>query len=186
MNHSKQNPNRFIGFLFIALFVLGACSSSSRSKKPTTDASSDIATDMNLPPDPGEAGMETVAGIDSDTDGVRDDIQRYIALTYPDQPEVQRALKQYAKADQDYLLTGDDPVKARENALKVGDAIDCLFFKSPENASKIFRKMHAESLNTKERILANDKMDSLLSGQVFPTAKIGEEAKSCDDYEEAK
>jgi hypothetical protein len=42
-----------------------------------------LVTVVPLPPDPGEAGKVTLAGIDSDNDGVRDDIQRYIALTYP-------------------------------------------------------------------------------------------------------
>jgi hypothetical protein len=36
-----------------------------------------------LPPDPGEAGKQTMLGIDSDGDGIRDDVQRYIYLTYP-------------------------------------------------------------------------------------------------------
>ncbi|MCF6156788.1 MAG: hypothetical protein E3K36_16465 [Candidatus Brocadia sp.] len=31
-----------------------------------------------LPPDPGKAGKETLLGIDTDGDGVRDDIQRRI------------------------------------------------------------------------------------------------------------
>ena len=37
-----------------------------------------------LPPDPGKAGKETPLGIDTDGDGVRDDIQRYIYFIYPD------------------------------------------------------------------------------------------------------
>ena len=41
-------------------------------------------TTAGLPPDPGEAGRRTLAGIDSDRDGIRDDLQRYVALTYGD------------------------------------------------------------------------------------------------------
>jgi hypothetical protein len=33
----------------------------------------------NLPPDPGQAGKLTIDGIDVDKDGVRDDVQRWIA-----------------------------------------------------------------------------------------------------------
>ena len=135
--------------------------------------------DVILPPDPSETGKATLVGVDSDSDGVRDDIQRYIALTYPDKPEIQKALRQFAKASQDYILHGDDPIKAREAALKEDKAIECLHSRDSENASVIFRKIHAEFLNTKERILANDKVDSLLSGQVFPSAK--DRAKSCND-----
>lgn len=36
-----------------------------------------------LPPDPGEAGKATIAGIDSDNDGVRDDVQRLLAVRWP-------------------------------------------------------------------------------------------------------
>ncbi|MDX8380534.1 MAG: hypothetical protein R8M14_00305 [Ghiorsea sp.] len=40
-----------------------------------------VAQPSGLPPDPGAAGRGTLAGIDSDNDGVRDDVQRWIALT---------------------------------------------------------------------------------------------------------
>jgi hypothetical protein len=33
----------------------------------------------NLPPDPGEAGKATIDGVDRDADGMRDDVQRWIA-----------------------------------------------------------------------------------------------------------
>ena len=68
----------------------------------TTEANRLIAIlegNMNLPPDPGEAGKQTLAGIDSDGDGVRDDIQRYLALTITDS---QRFLK-YQTMDAKYL-----------------------------------------------------------------------------------
>ena len=37
-----------------------------------------------LPPDPGAAGKATLEGIDADGDGLRDDLQRFIAISYPD------------------------------------------------------------------------------------------------------
>jgi len=56
-----------------------------------------LVTVVPLPPDPGEAGKVTLEGIDSDGDGVRDDVQRYIALTYPDSEKTRLALTQHAK-----------------------------------------------------------------------------------------
>src|SRR4029077_17545529 len=53
-----------------------------------------------LPPDPGATGRATVAGIDSDTDGIRDDVQRYIALAYPDSARTRAALTQTTRAVQ--------------------------------------------------------------------------------------
>ena len=35
-----------------------------------------------LPPDPGEAGKKTLLGIDSNNNGVRDDVERWIYITY--------------------------------------------------------------------------------------------------------
>ena len=52
-----------------------------------------------LPPDPGPAGLATLARIDSNNNGVRDDVARYIALTYPASTEAdtRSALTQYTK-----------------------------------------------------------------------------------------
>ena len=158
---------------FTILILLFACTKTSSNKS---------ATDIILPPDPSESGKATLAGVDSDRDGVRDDIQRYIVLTYPDQPEIQKALRQYAKAHQDYILGADDPLKTKENAIKADKSIECLFSKATTDShSKIFDQIHAEFLNTKERILANSKADSHLSGQVFSDINK-DKAKSCDDH----
>jgi hypothetical protein len=56
---------------------------------------------VGLPPDPGAAGNATLAGIDSDGDGVRDDVQRYIGLTYPQSAKERAALTQAAVALED-------------------------------------------------------------------------------------
>ena len=50
-------------------------------------------TSDTLPPDPGKAGKQTLMGVDSDGDGLRDDIQRYIYLTYPGKTNVQGAFR---------------------------------------------------------------------------------------------
>lgn len=47
---------------------------------------------ISLPPEPGNENDTTVEGIDSDADGVRDDVQRYIYFEYAGQPSVQLAL----------------------------------------------------------------------------------------------
>jgi len=61
-----------------------------------------IAYAENLPPDPGEAGKATLAGVDSDNDGVRDDIQRWIVLSTPDSQKMREALIQGSKARQKF------------------------------------------------------------------------------------
>ena len=67
-------------------------------------------TDDGLPPDPGEAGKATLAGIDSDKDGIRDDVQRYIELTYSgdENINVRKALRQNAEGFQLELLASSN------------------------------------------------------------------------------
>ena len=65
------------------------------------------ATDVPvvLPPDPGEAGKATLAGIDSDQDGVRDDLEREIVYMYPQNQEIRRLLTAEIKKEQDIITT---------------------------------------------------------------------------------
>lgn len=67
------------------------------------------ADNITLPPDPGEAGKATLAGIDSDNDGVRDDVQRWIVINYPNSQKTRAALVQEVKLDQQFLLNAADP-----------------------------------------------------------------------------
>ena len=68
------------------------------------------ATDVPvvLPPDPGEAGKATLAGIDSDHDGVRDDLEREIVYMYPQNDQVRRVLRAMMKKEQDVITTTGD------------------------------------------------------------------------------
>jgi hypothetical protein len=61
----------------------------------------------NLPPDPGRAGNATLEGIDSDNDGLRDDVQRAIWLRAPrpDQNALRLAMIQFAKVHQEMINT---------------------------------------------------------------------------------
>ncbi len=49
---------------------------------------------FTLPPDSGEAGKATLEGIDSDHDGVRDDIQREIFFQYPESERMRKGFSQ--------------------------------------------------------------------------------------------
>jgi len=61
-----------------------------------------------LPPDPGEAGKATLAGIDSNNDGVRDDLEREIVYMYPQNEEVRRVLRAMVKTKLQRMLTSGD------------------------------------------------------------------------------
>lgn len=61
-----------------------------------------------LPPDPGEAGKLTIDGIDSDKDGVRDDVQRWIAENWGHSERAVAALTIVAQLKQLEVHHGDD------------------------------------------------------------------------------
>ncbi|HYN27873.1 MAG TPA: hypothetical protein VES94_06210 [Burkholderiales bacterium] len=62
----------------------------------------------HLPPDPGEAGKLTIDGIDSDKDGVRDDVQRYIMDNWGHSQRAVKVLTELAKAKQMQVHYGDE------------------------------------------------------------------------------
>lgn len=52
----------------------------------------------NLPPDPGAEADKTVAGIDANTNGIRDDVEIAIFKEYPNSAKTRAVLLQYALA----------------------------------------------------------------------------------------
>ena len=72
------------------------------SPQPIPSAILDVDKHFNhfppgFPPDPGEEGKKTIQGIDSDRDGVRDDVQMWIYAFVPNEPKRQMALRQMAR-----------------------------------------------------------------------------------------
>jgi len=132
-----------------------------------------------LPPDPGEAGKATLEGIDSDQDGVRDDIQRYIALTYPDSQKTRAALRQAAIALQKIILESPDVESALYNTELEARASECIRYIHPDNGRKIDNMLMAEFLNTLERSRAYLDYDSKLGGHIFGTKDLDEYKSSC-------
>ena len=104
-----------------------------------------------LPPDPGKAGKVTLLGIDTDGDGVRDDIQRYIYLTYPDDKKLRLGLTYYAIEFQGVLQDANDREAAYDHAIKMDRHVECLFYLKGEEAVDICNALRAKILNTRER-----------------------------------
>jgi hypothetical protein len=120
-----------------------------------------------LPPDPGEAGMLTLEGIDSDQDGIRDDIQRYIALTYPDSQKTRAALRQFTLAFHTAILESPDKESALNNVEDMHRAQECLWYIHSRDSIKMKNFLKAEYLNTMQRSIAYLNYNTKLSGSVF-------------------
>jgi hypothetical protein len=132
-----------------------------------------------LPPDPGEAGMATLEGIDSDQDGIRDDIQRYIALTYPDSQKTRAALRQFALAFHKAILESPDEESALRNTEVEARASECLWYIHSEDSIKMSDLLMAEFLNTMERSRAYLTYNAKLGGHVFGGKDFDEYKTSC-------
>lgn len=134
----------------------------------------------NLPPDPGEAGRETLLGIDSDLDGVRDDVQRYIYSTYPDDEKVRLALTQIAMEYQGILSDADDRDAAFRHATRMSRHGECLFYIQEELSLDTHAALKAVILNTKERSIAYIRYSDNLAGEFIIGAPVKKWKESCN------
>jgi hypothetical protein len=120
-------------------------------QRSTSQVLSVYVTLPGLPPDPGEAGLATLEGIDYDKNGIRDDLQRFIELTYPSAPSTRNALLQQTRVlQQIVLVTGPAPslVQSYNNAL------DCLAYIRPNDETLVRRQLLLAFLNTAARASA--------------------------------
>jgi len=137
--------------------------------------------DDGLPPDPGEAGKATLEGIDSDGDGVRDDVQRWIVLENDNDLNLQNALKQNAKTMSLLLINSDDKEKSLLNMQNEIDDFECLHYTLGYNrdgfhsAMDIDDEIEAIFYNTKDRVKAR------LSAQKHAIARVGSENLSFEE-----
>lgn len=149
-------------WLLILVFSLGGC------KPPLPEG---------YPEHPGEAGKTTLEGIDSDFDGVRDDIKIEIFYAYPYEPVIRAALEQDAKVFNTILAAGaiEDVDQRKEEALKVRQSvakdIECIFsYVYPDDhksAKKLLDFMEREFVNTDLRNKAYVQYNQALSGGTY-------------------
>jgi hypothetical protein len=131
----------------------------------------------NLPPDPGEAGNRTIEGIDSDKDGVRDDVQRKIEEKYGESRRAVAALRLIAMQAQEAVMTGDSlgREEAYQVAIKRGaDIAACYVFTVKDEIRHARAAEHATAwvLNTRERNERYRAFDNLMNNRVFLASDV--------------
>jgi len=134
----------------------------------------------NLPPDPGPAGKKTLQGIDSDGDGVRDDVQRWIAQTYPNSQKTRAALIQRSKIMQQVLLDAADPMKSFVHAKQMSRGISCLSHILSSQFYNVLMEQKAQFLNTFARSNAWLQANYHLSGNAFKSLPYSQRKQGCD------
>jgi hypothetical protein len=137
-----------------------------------------LVVDNNiLPKDPGSAGKKTLLGIDSDNDGIRDDVEIAIFEKYPDEPIKRKVLLKEARVDQkkfEAYLKGDRSKILNELYLEESAASECTvkFTKSTRELIKVSDHYQSTFYNTKERLLAQNKIDSYFAGGFFGSSEL--------------
>jgi len=172
---TSNSPNTIVvtGVLTFGNVAAGATVTSSdtfsirQNRSYPFDESALVWDVQSLPPDPGEAGKATLEGIDSDNDGVRDDIQRYIALTYVGQEDLIKALRHMAIYMQKFLLDAENKEKNVENFKAYSKASQCSWALMGKNALLIGRELRARFHDTEERIRTYSSASAKLSGESF-------------------
>ncbi|WP_345984447.1 hypothetical protein WCX49_07335 [Sulfurimonas sp. HSL-1656] len=159
----------------IIIFLLSLSGCWNYDTKDTSTGEVEIIDGHTLPPDPGEAGKETLLGIDSNNDGVRDDLERYIYHRFNgyEHAAKERAIAlQYGRAVQEILV---DPEHAWENKTfeSMHKSGSCKFYYTkkykPENiAYKIYdADFKDRAFNTDVRVDAYFKYQESLGGHTF-------------------
>ena len=143
--------------------------------------SKEITVDL-LPPDPGEQNDQTLAGIDSDNDGVRDDVERYIASLSLDE-NITQALKEFSRINQDGILNAavrEDSIQSTYDKLSYEY---CLRSKmSDEEAQTLSNAIIKQQHNTKERVLAWVRSQHNFAGEIVVTVNDRNEFNEYCDY----
>jgi len=143
-----------------------------------------------LPPEPDPTiNNSTLLGIDSNNNGVRDDVERWIYEKYRDKHPIYIDIAM--QAARGYRLVLEHPEKAKEIYPEVEKAIYCQMYyelDADELGDKILVKENILDeyfrskiyYNTKIRMDAYDKYDTLLSGNSYTLLKPNEEKDACD------
>jgi hypothetical protein len=174
----KQRLVLWLAYLFALTFAFVACGGgggSSGNGNPGNGGKTDDIYKQypDLPPDPGSAGKATLEGIDSNKNGVRDDVEIaiYNYAPKPEQKELRQALAQMSKGLQASILAGSknsvsESLKVQQETAK---DVDCLIMKSPDmiNSRQELIMMERLVANTDARAKAYINYNKALSGRFF-------------------
>lgn len=132
-----------------------------------------------LPSSPSQT--ESIAGVDADANGVRDDVDRYIDTTYADQASVDlnKSVHQYAMAVQSSPVDADSQSLSLTHATERFRALECLMARRPREFHTIFVDLRAQLLNTPSRSDAYLKADDQVKAASIPLLQADQWVTGC-------
>ena len=161
----------FVLGVAVSVFFTG-CGKSENSETSTSTANQKLLKLLELEATdkiPSLDRTSTIEGIDSDGNGVRDDIEEYIDSTYI-KTEQKSAVLQAAKAMQEALLADKtDSIAVKEVAYKNVLATKCIYLKfsggsSSKEPSLVASEIETITTNTKLRLLEYLELNKALDG----------------------
>ena len=131
----------------------------------------------NLPPVPDQAEDDaTVAGVDKNNNGVRDDVELAIFKKYPNSAKIRAAELQYAMALQLMLTKVSNSQIWKAAAIEVSRGAACIGETVPNRDYKIYvqrtEEVDALVLNTSLRKETNDKIYDFTTSYGLPNTKL--------------
>jgi hypothetical protein len=126
---------------------------------------------------PAAVSTTALVGTDANNDGVRDDVETYIASTAYDD-NTKKALRQYAKAAQSSMLDANDAGKSVTHVTQRFRALECLMARTPD-FHPIFVELRARILDTTPRSDAYLQADSQAAAMNIPLLPADQWVSQC-------
>lgn len=115
---------------------------------------------LGIPADPGENGRNTLQGIDANDNGVRDDVEIWIAKRFADNEVARAVALQIAVAMQQVFVAGEqeDGQAIINQKAQIRAALECLIVALGDDVQGvIFSEMLGVIVNTPERVILIEK-----------------------------
>jgi hypothetical protein len=185
-----MNSHFKLSTLFLTLTFTLLFSASINADEPSSKNTSEVINGHRLPPQPDETlNNSTLLGIDSNNNGVRDDVERWIYETYKEKHPVHIDIAM--QAGRAYKQVLETPERAKEIHDEVRKPLHCQFYyesdakylNEPTLVTENILNEYFRSkiyFNTQERMEAYLQYDKLLSGGVYTLPTFEEEKAACD------
>ena len=152
-----QHFNRLLQTCLIATVSLVFISCGKSGDRNRGSTSTVQINGIPVPPDPGAAADSTVVGIDSNRNGLRDEVERQIAITYGANPTQYDGVMKLAMTLQPYLVANGNSSQATlitQMAVVAGACSVEKFDGDAIAAQRAATYMFALTVNTPERFAA--------------------------------
>jgi hypothetical protein len=162
----SNTPMRVVDGTLALLEVVGSGTKDTFSKTLPIEIT---ISPFSIPPEPNQVENDsTLLGVDTDENGVRDDIDRWIAFTQPTSAKARASLTEYAKDVQAFLRDANDKELSIRHSHEDTLSSRCVDYLLGLDVSiSLEKQMRVLILNTYLRSEEYLKADGWLGGQIY-------------------